>query len=136
MADYGPQPPMNTTTVATTVQRRWACHTRTVLPPDAYGRQRCSVVLSACSIVYLWYICPVSCVLLRQGNKNRQFLPVCTYKIGLIQRNPGIRLIHSQRKKKKKTLESPSRELQQCSDRAQTSTGSGRPSCVHVVLGF
>ena len=34
-ADYGPQTPMNTTTVATAVQRRWACHTRTVLPADA-----------------------------------------------------------------------------------------------------
>ena len=43
MVDYGPQTPMNTTTVATAVQRRWACHTRTVLPADAYGRQRCNV---------------------------------------------------------------------------------------------
>ena len=34
-----------------------------------------------------------------------------------------------------KNFESPPRELQ-CSDRAQASTtGSGRPSCVDVVLG-
>ena len=36
----------------------------------------------------------------------------------------------------KKTFESPPSDLQ-CSDRAQASTtGSGRPSCVDVVLGF
>ena len=46
---------------------------------------------------------------------------------------PGNRLIHSQ---KKKNFERPPRELQ-CSDRAQTSTtGSGRASCIDVVLGF
>ena len=45
---------MDTTTVATAVQRRWACDTRTVLLADAYGRQRCNVVLSARSVVYLW----------------------------------------------------------------------------------
>ena len=48
--------------VAAAVQRRWACHTRTVLPADAYGRQRCNVGLSARSNVYLWYmscgLCP------------------------------------------------------------------------------
>ena len=53
MVDYEPQAPMNTTTVATAVQRRWACHTRTVLPDDAYGRQGSNVVLSVCSVVYL-----------------------------------------------------------------------------------
>ena len=57
---------MNITTVATAVQRRWACHTRTVLPADAYGRQRCNVVLSACLLV-------LGCVLVREGNKNRQY---------------------------------------------------------------
>ena len=74
MLDYGPQTPMNTTTaVATAVQRRWACHTRTVLPGGAYGRQRCNVVLSACSVVYLWcYV--LGCVLVREGNENRQNL--------------------------------------------------------------
>ena len=41
--DDGPQTPMNTTTVATAVQRRWACHTRAGLSADAYGRQRCNV---------------------------------------------------------------------------------------------
>ena len=46
---------------------------------------------------------------------------------------PGNRLIHS---RKKKNFGRPPRELQ-CSDRAQTSTtGSGRPSCIDVVLGF
>ena len=44
----------------------------------------------------------------------------------------GTAFIHCQRK----NFESPPRELQ-CSDRAQTSTtGSGRPSYVDVVLGF
>ena len=43
------------TQLATAVQRRWACHTRTVVPADAYGRQRFNV-LSACSVVYLWYM--------------------------------------------------------------------------------
>ena len=51
------------------------------------------VLLSTCGL------CPVGLVLMREGNKNRQFLPVRTYKIGLVQRNPGNRLIHSQRKK-------------------------------------
>ena len=46
---------------------------------------------------------------------------------------PGNRLIHS---RKKKNFGRPPRELQ-CSDRAQTSTkGSGRASCIDVVLGF
>ena len=46
---------------------------------------------------------------------------------------PGNRLIHS---RKKKNFGRPPRELQ-CSDRAQTSTtGSGQPSCIDVVLGF
>ena len=46
---------------------------------------------------------------------------------------PGNRLIHS---RKKKNFGRPPRELQ-CSDRAQTSTtGSGRLSCIDVVLGF
>ena len=46
---------------------------------------------------------------------------------------PGNCLIHS---RKKKNFGRPPRELQ-CSDRAQTSTtGSGRASCIEVVLGF
>ena len=92
---------MNTTTVATAVQRRWACHTLTVFPADAYGRQRCNVVLSACSIVYLWYMFWAVCSWER-AIKTDKILPVRTYKIGLIQRNPGNRLTHSRRKKKKK----------------------------------
>ena len=75
--DYGPQTPMDTTTVATAVQRRSACHTRTVLPADAYGRQRFNVVLFACSVVYLWYV--LGCVLVREGNKNRQKITGGTY---------------------------------------------------------
>ena len=40
----------------------------------------------------------LGCVLVREDNKNRQFF-TGTYKIGLMQRNPGNRLTHSQRKK-------------------------------------
>ena len=127
--DYGPQTPMSTTTVATAVQRRWACHTRTALPADAYGRQRCNVVLSACSVVYLWYTSWAVCSRER-ATKTDTILPVRPYKIGLIQRNLGNRLIHSRRQK---SFERTPRELQ-CSDRALTSTtGSGRPSCVDVL---
>ena len=123
---------MNTTTVATAVQRRWACHTRTVLPADAYGRQRRNVVLSACSVVHLWCMSRAVCSLER-ATKIYIFLPVRTYKIGLKKRNPGNRLIHS---RKKKNFGRPPRELQR-SDRAQTSTtGSGRVSCIDVVLRF
>ena len=99
--DYGPQTPMNTTTVATAVQRRWACHTRTVLPADAYGRQRCNVVLSACSVVYLWCMSWAVCSLER-ATKTDIFLPVRTYKKGLKKRNPGNRLIHSRKIKIKR----------------------------------
>ena len=132
MVDYEPQAPMNTTTVATTVQRRWACHTRTVLPADAHGRQRCNVMLSACSGVYLWYMSFGLCA--RERGKQKQTIFTGTYEqIGLIQRSPANRLTHSQRKK---NFESPPRVLR-CSDRAQTSTtGSGRPSCVDVILEF
>ena len=76
----------------------------------------------------------LGCVLvsLERATKTDKILPVRTYKIGLIQRNPGNRRIHS----RKKNFERPPRKLQS-SDRAQTSTtGSGRPSCVDVVLGF
>ena len=129
--DYGPQTPMKTTTVATAVQRRWACHTRTVLPTDAYGRQRCNVVL--CMFCCLPVVYVLGCVLVREGNKNRQFFTGTYVQNRRLQRNPGNRLIHS---RKKKNFERPPRELQ-CSDRAQTSTtGSGRPSCVDVVLWF
>ena len=125
MVDFGPQAPINTTTVATAVERRWACHTRKMWPADRYERQRCNVVpLHVCSVVYLWYICPVGCVLVREG----------TY----VQNRP-----HAEKPGKSsypllagKNLESPPRELR-CSDRVQTSTtGSGRPSCFDVVTGF
>ena len=93
-------------------------------------------VVTSCSLHVLLStrgICPVGCAFVREGNKSRQILPVRTYKIGLIQRNPGNRLIHSRREK---DFECTPRELQ-CSDRAQTSTtGSGRASCIDVVLGF
>ena len=81
---------------ATAVQSRWACHTRTVLLVGAYGRQRCKVVTCACSVVYLWYMSWAVCSW--EGTKTDKILPVRTYKIGLIQRNPGNRLIHSRRK--------------------------------------
>ena len=85
------------------------------------------VLLSACGV------CPGLCVLVREGNKNRQNLPVRTYRVRPHGENPGNRLIHS---RKKKNFGRPPRELQ-CSDRAQTSTtGSGRASCIDVVLGF
>ena len=57
-------------TVATAVQRRRACHTRTVLLADAYGRQRCNVVASVCSVVYLWYICSGLCA--RERGQQKQ----------------------------------------------------------------
>ena len=131
--DYGPQTPMNTTTVATAVQRRWACHTRTVLPADAYERQRCNVVLSARSVVDLWCMSWAVCSLER-ATKIDKFLPVRTYKLGLIQRNPGNHLVHSQRKK---NFERPATRATVLGSSSKTSTtGSGRPSCVHVVFGF
>ena len=55
MVDYRRHTRINIT-VATAVQRTWACHIRTVLPADAHGWQRCNVVLAACSVVYLWYM--------------------------------------------------------------------------------
>ena len=61
----------NTTTVATAVQRRWACHTRRVSPADAYGRQRCTVMPSASSVVCLWFMSWAVCSLERAA-KNRQ----------------------------------------------------------------
>ena len=81
--EYGPQTPMNTTTVATAVQRRWACHTRAVLPADAYGRQRCNVVLSAWPVVYLWYMSWAVCS--SEGNNNRQKIAVTS-----VQNRPHI----------------------------------------------
>ena len=101
---YGPQAPMNTTAVtavATAVQGRWACHTRTVLLADAYGRQRCNVVLSECSVVYLWYMSCGLCARERgQPKQTKNYRYVRTrYKIGLIQRHPGNCLIHPRRKK-------------------------------------
>ena len=42
-----------------------------MLLPDAYGRQRCNVVLSACSVVYLRYICLVGCALVMRGQQQQ-----------------------------------------------------------------
>ena len=134
---YGPQAPMNTTAVtavATAVQGRWACHTRTVLLADAYGRQRCNVVLSECSVVYLWYMSCGLCARER-GHKNRLFLPVRKYQVQNRRhtQTPGK---SSYPLPAEKNFGSPPWELQ-CSARPQTSTtGSGRPSCVDVVIGF
>ena len=133
MADYGPQTPMNTTNVATATQRRWACHTRTVLPDDAYGRQRCNVVLSACSVVYRCYMSCGLCVRQRGQQKQTNFTGTYVQNRPHTE-NPGKACYPLPPEKKK--LESPPRELL-CSDRAQTSTtSSGRPSCVDVVFGF
>ena len=75
---------------------------RTVLPADAYGRQRCNVVLSACSVVYLWcmslFMSWAVCSFER-ATKTDQALPVRTYRVRLHAENPRNRLIHSQRKK-------------------------------------
>ena len=58
-------------------------------------------VVTSCSLHVLLYtcgVCPGLCSLER-ATKTDKILPVRTYKIGLMQRNPGNRLIHSQRKK-------------------------------------
>ena len=82
------------------------------------------VLLSACGV------CPGLCVLVREGNKNRQNLPVRTYRVRPHGENPGNRLINSQRKK---NFERLPRELQ-WSDGAQTSTNvSGRASRTGVL---
>ena len=124
---------MNTTIVATAVHRRSACHTRTVLPAgDDYGRQRCNVVLSACSVVYLWSMSRAVCSCERAKENRHKFTG--TY----VQNRPHTEKTgkSSYPLPKKKHFERPPRELQ-CSDRAEISTiGSGRPSCVDVVLGF
>ena len=52
------------------------------------------VLLSACGV------CPGLCVLVREGNKNRQNLPVRPYRVRPHGENPGNRLIHSRKKKK------------------------------------
>ena len=130
--DDGPQTPMNTTTVATAVQRRWACHTWTVLPADAYGRQRWNVVLSAYSFVYLWYMFCGLCA--REREQQKQTIFTGTY----VQNRP-----HTEKPGKssyplpaEKNFERTPLELQ-CSDRGQTSTTeSGRPSCVDVLSVF
>ena len=58
---------------------------------------------------------------------------VCAMKIKKrFTETPGNRLTHS---RNKTNFERPPRELQ-CSNRAQTLTGSRRSSCVDVVLGF
>ena len=89
-----------------------------------------SVVTSLSMFCRLPVVYFLGCVLVREGNKTDKKLPVRTYKIGLIQRNPGNRLIHSRREK---DFECTPRELQ-CSDRAQTSTtGPGQSSCVDIL---
>ena len=98
--DCRPQTPMNTTTVATAVQRRWACHTRTVLPADAYGRQRRNVVLSACSVVHLR--CMSWAVLVREGNKNRHFFTGTYVQNRPQKEKPGKSSYPLPKKKKKR----------------------------------
>ena len=87
--DYGPQAPMNTTTVATAVQRRWTLtYIRTVLPADAYGRQCCNVVLSAGSVVYLWCMSEAVCSFER-ATKTDKILVVNTYRVTPHAEKPG-----------------------------------------------
>ena len=70
---------------------------RTVLPADAYGRQRCNVVLSACSVVYLWYM---SCGMCARGRATKQTFFTGTYVQNRPHtEKPGNRLIHSRRQK-------------------------------------
>ena len=87
---------MYTTIAARAVRREWVCHTRTVLLADAYGRQRCNIVLFAFSVIYLW--CKSWAVCSLRVNETDEKLPVRTYKIGLTQTNTGNRLIHSRAK--------------------------------------
>ena len=75
----------------------------------------------------------LGCVLVREGNKNRQNVTVTYVQSRPHTEKPGK---SSYPLPKKKNFERPPRDLQ-CSDRAQTSTtGSGQPYCVDVVLGF
>ena len=128
MVDYGPQAPMNTTAVATAVQRRWASHKCTLLTAGAYERQRSNVVLSACSVVYLFYMTWAVCS--REGNINRQHF-TGTY----LQNRP-----HTEKPGKSsyplppgKNFERTPHELQ-CWDRTETLTaGSGRSFCVDAL---
>ena len=120
---------MNTTTVATAVQRRWACHTRTMLPTDAYGRQRCNVVLSDV-LFYTCGVCPRLCARERGQQKQTKFYRYARTKWASCRETREIVLSTPVGKK---NFERLPRELQ-CSDRAQTSTNmSGRASRVGVL---
>ena len=75
MTDDGSQPP--TEQLATHSSTAQMGMSRTVLPADAYGRQRCNVVLSACCVVYLWCMSWAVCSLER-ATKTDKVLPVRT----------------------------------------------------------
>lgn len=96
---------------------------------DAYARQRCNAVLSACSVVCVWYagmsrLCDHE---LARGRKTDKHLRVSIRRPHADK--PGNRLIHSRRKNKFDRLP----RVLQCSDRAQTLTNvSGRASGVDV----
>ena len=133
MVDYGSQAPMNTTTVAIAVQRRWACHARTVLPADASVRQRCNVVLSACSVVYMWYMSRALCARKRGQRKQTNFT-VRTY----VQNRP-----HAEKPGKSPYPLPAGKNLREPATRATVLGSSSNldhrfrtPSCVDVVLGF
>ena len=89
-------------------------------------------VVTSCSLHVLLATCGISPGLFARERAAKTDNFYCTYvrtKIGLIQRNPGNRLIHFHLK----NFESTPREVQ-CSDRTQSSTtGSGRSSCVDVL---
>ena len=91
---------MNTTTVTTAVQRRWASHTYAwcCLLMLMGGS-----VVTSCSLHVLLSTCGVSpgmCVLVREATKTDKILPVRTYRARPHAENPENRLIHSQREKK------------------------------------
>ena len=111
----------------TAVQRRSV--TRMVLPAAGRGSVVTLSPVVACPVHC--YCCCCRWVIISPQKKTKI---VCAMKIKKrFTETPGNRLIHS---RKKKNFGRPPRELQ-CSDRAQTSTtGSGQPSCIDVVLGF
>ena len=102
----------------------------TVLPADAYERQRCNVVLSACYVIYLVYV--PACVLVREGNKNRKNFTGTYVQSSPHAENPGKSSYTLPTEKK--SFERLPRELQRCSDGAPTSTDvSGRVSRVGIL---
>ena len=100
-----------------------------MLPTDAYGRQRCNVVLSDV-LFYTCGVCPRLCARERGQQKQTKFYRYARTKWASCRETREIVLSTPVGKK---NFERLPRELQ-CSDRAQTSTNvSGRASCVGVL---